>query len=351
MSGNLGKKATIADVAKQSGVSKTTISRYLNGKYDNISAETRKRIQGVIEELDYSPNRTAQRLKASHSMLVGCVIGDISSPFAALLLKGIMGVCEAAGYQVLFADCNDDPVRERMAIESFVANRVDGLIVNTAGGNEDLFVALKNQGLPVVLADRGLIKPDLIDAVTAPNQEAAYDCVRLLKDYGYTRVGFFTEGNRLISPRILRCQGYCQAVRDMFPGVEPAVYEFDKDSKDSCREQILRFRADYPNERLGILTVNGVTTQKLMLAVKDLDIQFGKAFGLCGFDDWNWLQLDPSGISSVALPTRLMGEESAKLLIERMSGARPADAPAVNIQLPAQIIVRGSTVWGDESDT
>ena len=132
------KKATISDVAAKSGVSKTTVSRFLNGKYDNISIATRQRIKAVIEELDYRPNRTAQRLKASRTMLVGCIIGDISSPFSAVLLKGIMGICEAAGYQVLFADCNDDPERERMAIKSFVDNRVDGLIVNTSGGNEEI---------------------------------------------------------------------------------------------------------------------------------------------------------------------------------------------------------------------
>ena len=86
------KKITIDQVAKLCGVSKTTISRYLNGKFENISAETRENIRQVIEELDYRPNRSAQRLKASRSMLIGCTIGDVSSPFSGLLLKGITRV-------------------------------------------------------------------------------------------------------------------------------------------------------------------------------------------------------------------------------------------------------------------
>ena len=89
----MGSKVTIDQVAAICGVSKTTISRYLNHKYENISAETRGRIEQVIAELDYRPNRTAQRRKASRSMLIGCCIGDIASPFAGLLLKGITETC------------------------------------------------------------------------------------------------------------------------------------------------------------------------------------------------------------------------------------------------------------------
>ena len=299
------KKTTISDVAARSGVSKTTVSRYLNGKYDNISIATRQRIKAVIDELDYSPNRTAQRLKASRTMLVGCVIGDISSPFSAVLLKGIMGACEAAGYQVLFADCNDDPEKERMAIKSLVANRVDGLIVNTSGGNEELFLDLKAQGIPVVLADRGLVSCKEIDSVTAQNRKAAYDCVKLLKDYA----------------------GYCDAMRDLFPGVPVEQYVFDKTDEESCRRQIEAFRFAHPGERIAILTVNGVTTQRVMLSLNTLGYGFSSFFGLCGFDDWSWLQLHPSGVTSVSMPTKKLGEDSAKLLIERMTGSRGEDAP------------------------
>lgn len=343
------KKVTIAEVAAQCGVSKTTVSRFLNGKYENISLKTRERIKAVIEELDYSPNRTAQRLKAGRSMLVGCVIGDVSSPFAALLLKGIMGVCEAAGYQVLFADCNDDPNRERMAIKSFVANRVDGLIVNTAGGNEELFLSLKEEGIPVVLADRGSVFSKEIDSVAAENHTAAYECVRLLKNFGYQKVAFFTEGNKQITPRILRYAGYCDAIAEFYPGAQPEQYEFERDDEESCCREILAFMRAHPNERIAILTVNGVTTQKVMLALNSLDIKFSSAFGLCGFDDWNWLQIHPSGITSVALPTRKLGEESAKLLIDRMTGKHDMGTEAVQIELPTEIIIRGSTVkWTEK---
>ena len=88
------KKVTINQVASYCGVSKTTISRFLNGKYENMSAETKEKISAAVKALNYHPDRSAQRLKASRTMLIGCVICDISSPYSALLLKGINSVSE-----------------------------------------------------------------------------------------------------------------------------------------------------------------------------------------------------------------------------------------------------------------
>lgn len=335
-------RLTIDEVAKLCGVSKTTISRFLNGKFENMSADTREHIRRVIAEVDYHPNRSAQRLKASRSMLIGCVIGDISSPFSALLVKGITTVCEEAGYQVLFADSGEDPRRERRAIKGFLENRVDGLIVNTCGGNDEFLLELQNSGTCLVLADRQLLGSDRIDTVTTPNKSTAYDCVRFLLAQGYTKVAFFSEIIGHISPRILRRQGYEQAVRDLTEN-EPETYEFSADDAGSCKSCLRVFRRKYPEERIAILSSNGASAQKMLVAMKDLGIEPGYDFGFCTFDDWNWLQIARPGISAVALATGDVGAKSAELLLERISGKRPSGARAVSVEIPAHFIVREST--------
>ena len=145
------KKVTINQVASYCGVSKTTISRFLNGKYENMSAETKEKISAAVKALNYHPDRSAQRLKASRTMLIGCVIGDISSPFSALLLKGITSVCEESGYQVLFADSHESARREKRALRGFLDNRVDGLIVNTCGSNDEYLLELQERGILVLM--------------------------------------------------------------------------------------------------------------------------------------------------------------------------------------------------------
>ena len=338
------KKVTIDEVAKLCGVSKTTISRYLNGKYENISAQTRERIREVIKQLGYRPNKTAQRLKANRTMLIGCVIGDISSPFSALLFSGMTRVCDEAGYQILFANSGEDPVRERRAIDGFLESRVDGLIINTCGGNDGYLTELHDSGINIVLADRGLAQPGIIDTVTTPNSETAFDCVRFLRDCGYTRIAFFSEGIHRVSPRVLRHEGYEKAIAELFPkGTLPATYEFDKNNSSDCLECISSFRSKYPEERIAILAVNGVTAQRVLRAMNTAGIRPGYDYGLCSFDDWSWLQIFPDGVTSVKQPTEEIGAQSARLLIERMTGQRDEHCAPVSITLPASIKARGST--------
>ena len=83
------KKVTITDIAKAAGVSKTTISRYLNGRFDLMSPETRRRIESVIDVSGYQPSTIARSLKNKRSLLLGIVVSDQSSPFSTAVLLGV----------------------------------------------------------------------------------------------------------------------------------------------------------------------------------------------------------------------------------------------------------------------
>ena len=337
-------KLTIDEIAKLCGVSKASISRYLNGKFSNLSPATRERIKAVIDETHYRPNRSAQRLKASRSMLIGCVIGDVSSPFSAILLHGITKACDKAGYQVLFADCEDDPVKERAAIEGFLENRVDGLIVNTSGGNDDFLLEVQSKGIPIVLADRGLMSEGKLDYVSAANRKMAKRCVEYLKECGYEKVALFSERIENISTRLRRCEGYLDGLREYYSDdTTPLIFEYERRSEESCTEKLREFIDKNRGRRLAILTVNGVSCQHVLIAGQTLGIQFGHDFGLCSFDDWSWLQLAPPGITTVKIGTEFMGEEAARLLLQRISGERDYDAPGVSVEAPCELIIRGST--------
>ncbi len=339
------KRMTIGEVAKLCGVSKTTISRFLNGKYENISAETRERIRLKIEELDYRPNRSAQRLKAEHSMLIGCIIGDVSSPFSGLLLSGINRVCEAAGYQVLFADSRDNPEREKNALQGFVDNQVDGLIVNPSGGNDELLISTRDSGIPVVLADRGLLTEGELDTVCCDNRNSARETTEYLYSCGYAHVAFFTLGNRMITPRILRNMGYEDAALEKNPdGSETIIYEFDITDDSSCAACLRDFRQRFPDERIAVLAVNGVTAQHILLAMQKEGILAGRDFGLCTYDDWPYFKLLTPGVSALSLSTEIIGQEAANMLLDRISGSRDYDAPASYMEIPAKLKLRDSII-------
>ena len=338
----MGKKVTIDQVARLCGVSKTTVSRFLNHKYENISEETRRRIERVIEELDYHPNRSAQRLKASRSMLIGCCIGDLNGPFSGLLLRGISRVCEAAGYQVLFADSGEDAKKERQALKGFLENAVDGLIVNTPGGNDDFLIEIAASGVPVTLADRSLRRAGCLDTAINEYEKCIRDSIRLMLDCGYTRIAFFTEQIRDVMPRIQRRDSYLAAMRALAPEeAGPYLYEFDRRDPESCRNTLEAYREAFPGERIAILSVNGATGQQLLLTMKALGLRTGSELGLCTFDDWDIFAL--TDVTCIRLQTEELGAEATRMLLERV-GAPTDTGAARSKELPTELIVRGSTV-------
>ncbi len=331
-------------MARQCGVSKTTISRYLNHRYENISAETVERIERVIRELDFHPNRTAQRLKSRYTRLIGCSLGDVTNPFSALLLKGLSEVLEQAGYQVLFSDSGEQPGRERAAIEGFLENKVDGLIVNTTGGNDSYLLDIQARGVPLVLADRSLPGETRIDTVISADKEAAWDCVEYLRRCGYTRIAYFTEGDGLIMPRLRRREGYERAIAALCPGQTPLIYSYDAKAPGACAAAVRAFLDAFPGERKAILSVNGVTAQHLITALQEAQTELGYALGFITFDDWFWLKLTTPGISAVALASEKVGAEAAKMLLRRIEAPEGKALPAELRELPAALHIRASTV-------
>ena len=338
------KRVTIDYVARQCGVSKTTISRYLNHRYENISAETVERIERVIRELDFHPNRTAQRLKSRYTRLIGCSLGDVTNPFSALLLKGLSEVLEQAGYQVLFSDSGEQPGRERAAIEGFLENKVDGLIVNSTGGNDSYLLDIQARGVPLVLADRSLPGETRIDTVISADKEAAWDCVEYLRRCGYTRIAYFTEGDGLIMPRLRRREGYERAIAALCPGQTPLIYSYDAKAPGACAAAVRAFLDAFPGERKAILSVNGVTAQHLITALQEAQTELGYALGFITFDDWFWLKLTTPGISAVALASEKVGAEAAKMLLRRIEAPEGETLPAELRELPAALHIRASTV-------
>lgn len=331
-------KLTINKVAELCGVSKTTISRYLNGKYDNMSSETKERIAAVIAGLDYHPNRSAQRLKSQKAMLIGCVLADVSSPFSAIVLKGISNCCEEAGYHVLFADSREDPERERKAIQGFLENGVDGLLVNSVGGNDDLLNELKER-MPLVLVDR-TINDGSFDSVSSPNRDTAFNTTKLLYGMGYRRIAFISEEMRNIRPRLNRFEGFKAAAEEL--GIEAVSYEFDI-CNSGCTDFLADFAKKDPEKRHAVICVNGVTALHALMGLFSLDITVGYDFGFITFDDWNWLQIARPSISTIQLGTEEKGIAAAKLLIQRIDKSAEIEAEPQNIVIPSHLILRSST--------
>ena len=106
-------RATIADVARQAGVSKATVSRFLNHRDKLLTKGIAARVEAAISTLSYSPNPMAQALKRGRSRLIGLVVADVSNPFSVAVLRGAEKACQQAGYLLMLFNLGNDSRRER----------------------------------------------------------------------------------------------------------------------------------------------------------------------------------------------------------------------------------------------
>ncbi|WP_059173243.1 LacI family DNA-binding transcriptional regulator [Bacillus sp. FJAT-27445] len=335
-------RVTINEVAKKASVSKTTVSRYLNGKYEYMSEETKELLEAVIEELGYRPSNLARSLKAKNSGVIGCIIADIGSPFSSIVLKGISDYCNQLGYKVLFANIGNDPVNEKESIQSLLDNKVDGLIINTTGKNDDYLLSLKNEGIKIVLADRSLSSPNVLDTVATNNYDATYDLVKYLNEQGYKRVAFFTQDMSVISSRYKRHEGFNDAMENYFhQDGNLTTYVINIDDPQNTDVSLKEFVSASNGEPAAIFTVNGMTLLTVLHGMKRLGIEISPQLGICGFDDWGWASLIPPGITTLTQESYECGVQSAKLLIERIKES--GEFEPQYIELPAKLVKRGST--------
>src|SRR5699024_5334078 len=119
--------ATIKQVASKAGVSVSTVSRYITHK-GYVSAEAEVKIKKVIQDLNYSPNISAQSLKSKKSNLVGLLLPDISNPFFPMLAKGVEEFLREKGYQLILGNVNEDREIIKSYLQFLVQSNAAGVI-------------------------------------------------------------------------------------------------------------------------------------------------------------------------------------------------------------------------------
>jgi LacI family transcriptional regulator len=201
--------STILDVERKSGVSRSTISRYLNGK--KVRPENQKKIQKAIEELSYRRNLMASGLKSSKTFTVGCVLPEITDPFFPPIIKVFQKRMLENGFQTIFNTYGNDLNREIDQVQTLANNRVDGLVVATSNPEGGHIQACLDDGLPVIMLDR-LIEGLKCDYVTVDNYQSVYDVISLGIRMGHRKIGYI-RGHELYTD-IVRLQGYLDAIQN-----------------------------------------------------------------------------------------------------------------------------------------
>lgn len=322
--------ATIGDVAKRAGVSKSSVSRVLNGNYEYMSEETKQKIMQAIEEMNYSPNSLAQSLKKKKTQVIGIILSDISNPFWSEVLKGVQDECKRNGYALMVSTSEEDPEIERENVHLLRGRQVDGLIVNTTAGINDLYEELEKEGFPFVFLDRmtGGIKTD---TVVVNNVSGAKQAIEYLIEQGHHRIGILLNPLENKSPRIERLEGYKLAhYMHNLPIDESLIKICDPQNGSGAKatEELLKMN----NRPTAIFSTNEKLNLEALTGIKKSKLKVPTDVSLFGYDDFPWIPLLDPPLSTVAQPSFEMGVKAVALLMDRIKNGENHKTKMVQLQ-------------------
>lgn len=342
------KKVTIQDIADAVGYSKTTVSRYINGQTNMMSAETAARIKNVIELLDYHPSELARSLKTKKTYTVGVIVSDISSPFASAVVAGTGEVLEKNGYVPLFINCHEDPGKEKKALEALVSKGVDGLIVNTTSPDNDFLYGYLNQGIPIVLCDRKLRNYNM-DVVGEANGEIISVLVHHLKEQGYTRIALLVQEKLQSSAKDIRRDTFLKIMNEEYGHDAMAdVFRVEEETVSSVCKCVREFMENVKEGEVpAIIGANSVMTMLAYRAIKNLGYRMPEEIGLCGTNSWSWNEsttwmdmLRPT-VSCVKIHGYEIGQRCAQRILEKIEDP---SSPVQTIWVDTNFVPKESTL-------
>jgi DNA-binding LacI/PurR family transcriptional regulator len=330
---------TILEVARHVGVSPTTVSRVLNN-YPHIREDVRNSVLQAIADLGYEPNRVAQRLRATHSRLLGMIVTDITNPFLNTIMASIEAVFFSKGFSVLMSNTTADPRKELEYLSMMENEGVAGLIIAPTSENVDRVAELAEDGLPVVVIDRRM-SSGRMDVVLSDNVMGARQAVEHLISLGHQRIGHIGGPLHLTSGRE-RYQGYQAAMHDAGIEVAPEWVCFGDHRHDSGYQNALAL-LDVTPSLTALFIENNMMTLGALNAIHDRGMRVPDEIAIVGFDDMPWYKSLNPPLTVIAQQTHEIGVVAASRLLERID--QPT-LPARADVLPTSLVVRASSGAG-----
>lgn len=332
------QRATILEVAREAGASKTSVSRYFGGERERLSPALRGRIAEAARRLGYRPNRMARGLKGGRSGLIGMLVADIRNPFSVAVMHGVEQACREQGLSLMVCNTDNDPAQERAHLALLAAYRVEGLVINAAGSPDRELQALVDQGTPLVLLDRELGEVEA-EVVGLDNARAIDLALEHLQARGYRELLYLSEPPEQASPRQVRLARFRQAVAER--GLAGEAHCQPLTDSAALHHAIGDFLARPGEAPRALLCANGNATLVATRALQALGVRLGET-GLLGIDELDWCALVGPGISTLAQPTEAIGRAAVECLMRRRDTGSQS-APARRVHYQATLIPRGST--------
>jgi LacI family transcriptional regulator len=304
---------TLHDVARASGISKSTVSRVLTG-HPYVSPEARRAVLAAVRELGYQGNHAARSLRTRMSNTVGLVVTDLRNQVWGSIAQGMDEVLSESGRTLVVSATGDNPAHEVDVVVSLMQRGVDALVLSLADERSPVLKDLRRAGLPTIIVDRDVSGP--FDRLLTDHAPGIVAAAADLLDHGHKRIGLLSAPADVRPGREV-IDAFQAAIEGRAEGIVISAHFGEEEGRAGTRA--LLERADPPTA----LLVS--STQLLVGALLELD-----ARGLSVPGDISLIGYDPSDVARVHRPPiativrdhTKMGETAAMLALQRVEGTR-----------------------------
>ncbi len=329
---------TLEDIAKQVGVSRSTVSRVVN-ESPNVSPEVRKRVLKAIHATGYQPNAAARSLASNRSRMIGLVLPrSVSSfftdPFFPHLTQGIAYGCNSNDLTLSLFLVGNNEDEEKIYPRISRRGLLDGVLVQAGQPDDKLIDRLTRSSLPTVLIGRPFYSEG-VNYIDVDNIQAAINATRHLINLGYKRIATIT-GSRGSAVTIDRIDGYKRALQNAGMEVEESlIVEGDFSESSGYRAMA----ALLPRKPDAVFAASDIMATGAMRAVLEAGLKIPEDVAFVGFDDLPVAALTEIKLTTVHQPIMNIGVKAVELLMDIIANG---NEPARRIILDTKLIIRDS---------
>lgn len=331
------KSITIKDIAKQLGISVSTVSRALQNHPD-ISDKTKLLVRDCAKRLNYKPNVMASNLRTSKNTTIGVILPELNHHFFASVLDGIEQAAKQAGYSIIICQTGESVEKETQSIQTLIASRVAGILAGISKQTYNLqhLQEIINADIPLVLYDRPC--PSLpCDQVVSDDYQGAFKAVEYLIQTGCKRIMFFSSPMQLeVAHR--RYQGWRDALqRYNMPIDESMIITCDTRAQAIIETPSILKQDNKPD---AIFCVNDDCASGVLYAAQILGMKIPDELSICGFSNAPLCRNTYPMLSTVEQHGVEIGKHAMSRLLKRLNGY---DRIAQTEMIATDLIVRETT--------
>lgn len=330
---------TLKKMAKELGVSVSTVSRSLNNHPD-ISNATKDKVLRIAEKLNYVPNLFAKGFRAHKTNIIGIIVPDISHYFTATLLKGIIREAEIKGFKVIISESRNNETKQAEMLQTMMQFGVDGILLSLARKTIEVDEIIKiREQIPLVLFDK-VSKKVPCTQVVIDDEDAAFRVVEHLINLGKKRIAIIKElENSSISE--LRYMGYLRALKTYNLPIDEKIILSASDISMHQGKRFTNILLSLKERPDAVFAITDGTAIGVIKTLNKHAIKIPEEVAVAGFSNSaNSIIIEPK-LTTIDQPGNKIGATAVKYLIDEINNENGIINKTVEIK--TNLIVRDST--------